>query len=247
MTLSPATASLTTLAASVPHLKLVRNPRAKVLRLMVSPATGEAVLTMPPRVAQSEVLAFWHKHEPWVQRQRAKIAPARPFAVGEVIPLFGQEVILAHEPTHRGRGTLTADRLVVGGQPAFFARRVEDFIKNEAQKRFRDEAQIYANQLEVRIARLVVKDTQSRWGSCSSAGQINLSWRLAFAPPWVASYVVAHEVAHLVEMNHSSRFWAQVDKLVGKPTRPRQWLKSFGPSLLRIGVAGVPQEAVFVD
>lgn len=247
MSLLPTTSSLASLAASVPHLKLVRNPRAKVLRLMVSPATGEAVLTMPPRVAHSEVLAFWHKHEPWVQKQRAKIAPAQPFAAGEVISLFGQDIKLVHDLSHRGRGTLTADSLVVGGQPAFFARRVEDFIKDEAQKRFRNEAQLYADQLGVRIARLAVKDTQSRWGSCSSAGQINLSWRLAFAPPWVASYVVAHEVAHLIEMNHSSRFWALVDKLVGKPARPRQWLKSFGPSLLRIGVAGVPQASVFVD
>ncbi len=214
---------------------ITRKPRAKSMRLTLDPVTGQAHLTLPLRVSQAEAMAFWAAHQGWVARQRAKIPEATPFEVGTVLPLFGQPVLLQHERRHIGRGTLADGCLTVGGDPAFFARRVRDYIKDEAVQVFRQQAETYANQLGVRVRGLAVKDTHSRWGSCTTTGQISLSWRLAFAPQFVSTYVVAHEVAHLREMNHSPRFWAHVAALVEKPQEARAWLKHNGHSLLRFG------------
>jgi predicted metal-dependent hydrolase len=214
---------------------ITRKPRAKSMRLTLDPVTGQAHLTLPLRVSHAEAMAFWTAHQGWVARQRAKIPEATPFEVGAVLPLFGQPVELQHARRHIGRGLLTEGTLIVGGDPAFFARRIRDFIKDEAAQVFRQQADTYAQQLGARVRGLAVKDTHSRWGSCTTAGQISLSWRLAFAPQFVSTYVVAHEVAHLREMNHSPRFWAHVAALVEKPQEARSWLKHNGHSLLRFG------------
>jgi predicted metal-dependent hydrolase len=94
-----------------------------------------------------------------------------------------------------------------------------------------------AAQLGVRIARISVRDQASRWGSCSSTGALSYSWRLILAPPYVLDYLAAHEVAHLVEMNHSARFWRLVDKLCHDMRRARNWLDVHGPDLHRYGIS----------
>jgi len=90
--------------------------------------------------------------------------------------------------------------------------------------------------LGVTPARLTLRDTASRWGSCSAARVISLSWRLIFAPDFVRDYVVAHEVAHLKEMNHGPRFWALVRSLDPDFEQAQEWLRLHGRSLQRYAV-----------
>jgi predicted metal-dependent hydrolase len=85
------------------------------------------------------------------------------------------------------------------------------------------------------VTRVGVRDPKSRWGSCSSTGALSFSWRLVFAPEAVVDYVVAHEVAHLVEMNHSPRFWRVVASLVADSQTPRAWLKRHRLELMSYG------------
>ena len=92
-----------------------------------------------------------------------------------------------------------------------------------------------AASVDRRVSRVTVRDTRSRWGSCSSQGSLNFSWRLIFAPEWVLDYVVAHEVGHLVHMDHSPRFWAVVDRLVDSKESARKWLHRHGAGLYRYG------------
>ena len=87
--------------------------------------------------------------------------------------------------------------------------------------------------LGVKPARITVRDTASRWGSCSAARSLSFSWRLILAPDFVLDYVVAHEVAHLREMNHGPRFWAHVRSLVPDIETPQDWLKVHGRGLQR--------------
>ena len=90
--------------------------------------------------------------------------------------------------------------------------------------------------LGVKVKRLSIRDQSSRWGSCTSAGSLSFSWRLILAPPYVLDYLAAHEVAHLVEMNHSARFWRVVGRVCGHVERAKTWLDTHGNDLHRYGI-----------
>ena len=95
---------------------------------------------------------------------------------------------------------------------------------------------MHANRLGVAAKRIAVRDQTSRWGSCSTTGVLSFSWRLIMAPPEILDYVAAHEVAHLAEMNHGPRFWAETSGLCDGPMEPpRAWLRARGETLLQYG------------
>ena len=95
---------------------------------------------------------------------------------------------------------------------------------------------VHARNLGVRARRITLRDQKSRWGSCSSAGQLSFSWRLVLAPPFVLDYVAAHEVAHLAEMNHGPRFWRLVAKTLPAFEEAKVWLRIHGMDLYRYGM-----------
>ena len=115
-------------------------------------------------------------------------------------------------------------------------RSVHDFLKREARRDLQKAAQRYADMLDVRVKRLSIRDQTSRWGSCTSAGSLSFSWRLILAPPFVLDYLAAHEVAHLVEMNHSPRFWKVVARICNHVERAKRWLDAEGNDLHRYGI-----------
>ena len=106
------------------------------------------------------------------------------------------------------------------------------WLRREVQK----SAQEYAEALGVRVKRISIRDQSSRWGSCTSAGSLSFSWRLILAPPFVLDYLAAHEVAHLVEMNHSARFWRVVARVCPSVERAKKWLDTYGNDLHRYGI-----------
>lgn len=214
-----------------------QHSRARRLRLRLDPASGQPVLTAPKRVSRREIESFLDSSQGWITRQQEKLGQAVPFAPGILLPLFGDDIELVHVSQQRGAPVLRAGQLLVGGQTDFFARRVRDFVKLEASRRFQVMASDLMQALGVKDRAIKLRDTRSRWGSCSASGEIHLSWRLAFAPPDVTRYVIAHEVAHLMELNHSPRFWKLVNQLVGASSSQRTWLKTQGAGLFRIGVS----------
>jgi hypothetical protein len=113
---------------------------------------------------------------------------------------------------------------------------VHDFLKREARRELQKSAQAHAEALSVRVKRLSIRDQSSRWGSCTSAGSLSFSWRLILAPPFVLDYLAAHEVAHLVEMNHSPRFWRVVARVCPSVERAKRWLDTYGNDLHRYGI-----------
>ena len=125
--------------------------------------------------------------------------------------------------------------LCVSGMSEHIPRRIKDWLKKRAWEEARSRSQRYAKILDRNINRITVKDTKSRWGSCSSNGNLSFSWRLIFAPDHVLNYVCAHEVAHLVEMNHSPKFWTNVDLLISDWKKSRTWLKQNGNILHSYG------------
>jgi predicted metal-dependent hydrolase len=212
------------------------NPRARRMIVKVNPATGEVSVTAPTRRGLSAALDFARGERDWIAGQLAKAPGPVMLAIGASFPFRGR----AHEITAATRGPAPVwaeDGMIrVRGDTAHAPRRVLDFLKREARNVFESRALHHAACLGVKPSRITVRDTASRWGSCSSARALSFSWRLILAPDFVLDYVVAHEVAHLREMNHSARFWAHVRSLVPEMEAAQSWLRTNGRDLQRYGV-----------
>lgn len=212
-----------------------RNARAKRMTLRMDQRDGTVVVGLPPRVTEAEGERFAARHVDWIAARLQAQPPRRPFVDGAEIPLLGIPHILRHQPQAR-RGVWRDDTVIyVSGDLDHLARRVHDFLKAEARRQIVPRAQDKAAQLGRKIAAISLRDTRSRWGSCTSRGDLSFSWRLVLAPEHVLDYVVAHEVAHLVEMNHSAAFWALVGKISQHSAEAKHWLKAHGAGLHRYG------------
>lgn len=219
-------------------LRIVTNARARRLTLRIEPGGQGLRVTIPPGLARGELERFLDKHTGWLE-ERLKKLPDRPqVRPGIKIPLRGVPHRIVHEPGRRGTVTL-GDRdgepvLVVHGERRHLPRRVADFLKREAKRDI--EALVARHTATVgRSAKAVrFRDTTSRWGSCTADGTLSFSWRIMMAPPSVIDYLVAHEVAHLKEMNHGPRFWKLCKQLSPDTERCKAWLKRNGGALQAI-------------
>jgi hypothetical protein len=216
------------------EIKPVRNARR--LRLRFDDASGKLRLTCPWRTSRRAALAWALDQRDWIEAQLAKAGPAETFDAGATIPLEGEDVRIAWDAGAPRTAALAGGELRVGGPQEGVPRRIELFLKRRALETMSREVKEYAAAAGVTAASVSVGDAGSRWGSCSSQGRIRLSWRLILAPPEVRRYVVAHEVAHLVHMDHSARFKALEARLYGVGlSEARAALRRMGPRLRRIG------------
>ena len=209
------------------------------IRLRIHAASREVVLTMPPRGSVKQAREFAQNHGGWIAARLKRLPEAAPFAQGTVLPLRGRDHRIEHR---RGvRGTVWVDTranehlLCVAGEQAHLPRRVRDYLKREAKRDLEAASRLAAQGLGIKIGRVSVRDQSSRWGSCSSTGVLSYSWRLILAPPFVLDYLAAHEVAHLIEMNYSRRFWRLVDGICPHMRRAKAWLDAHGTDLHRYG------------
>ncbi len=210
------------------------NPRARRLIVKVHPSTGEVTVVAPSQRALDRALDFARGETPWIARQLARVPKPIHLVPGARIPFQGVErMILKGES---GRGPVWEDEdgdIRVSGREEFAPRRLLDFLKREARKTLEARSIEFAARLGTKPHRIAVRDTASRWGSCSANKSISYSWRLILAPAFVFDYVVAHEVAHLREMNHGPRFWRLVRSLASDIDAPQAWLKKNGAALHR--------------
>jgi len=216
-------------------LELRESARARRMTLRVDPARGLIQVVVPAGLAEREAVRFVDRHVAWVRTRLAALPPERPFVDGAVVPVLGRDHVIRHDPGHRGGGRREDGVIRVGGGPEHTARRVRDLLTAEARRLLTERAHALAATLGARIGGVTVRDTRSRWGSCSATGRLSFSWRLILTPEPVFHYVVAHEVAHLLVMNHSPRFWSQVARLTPDAGRARAWLRGHGAELLRFG------------
>ena len=178
---------------------------------------------MPARAALSEAQAFARAHEDWLRTALSRQPVRRVVEVGALLPVEG--ALLAIGSGH-GRGVQRRDdSLLVGGDPATLAPRLQAWLKALARERLAAASDRHAAALGRKVTQISLRDTRSRWGSCTAKGRLMYSWRLILAPPTVLDYVAAHEVAHLVQMNHSDAFWAVVEQLYPGWQRQRDWLR----------------------
>ncbi len=216
-----------------------RNARARRLTLRVPTAGGPPVLTLPPGIGLMQAERFVTNHSAWLATHLSHRPEATPFAPGVLVPVRGVPHRVDHRPETRGTVWTEAapegQRLCVSGDRGFIARRIGDFLVRQARQDLTEAVERHAAAIERPVKALRLRDTVSRWGSCTVDGVLSFSWRLILAPAFVLDYVAAHEVAHLIEMNHSPRFWAIVDRLCPDMDRARDWLRLHGPELHAVG------------
>ncbi len=216
-----------------------RCTRARRVSLRIDPRAGTVVVTLPTRAARAAGLALLHAHADWAAGRLAALPDVVRLDEGAMVLVDGRPCVIRHHPAARRGVWLEADEIRVSGERAFLARRVTDFLHAEARLRLsRLVAQIAIHDAAgpgLLPARLSIKDTSTRWGSCSSDRAVMFSWRLVMAPPEVQHYVVAHELAHLRHLDHGDAFWRLVERLTPHRARAEAWLKQNGAVLLRTG------------
>jgi len=221
-------------------VRIRRSPRSRRYRLSI-PHSGIPVLSMPATGRWLEAEKFLQKQRAWLGA-RLKRSPAPvPFVDGAEILLRGTPALIVATGELRGQVEMRNGTnmlvLAVPGGPEHMARRLTDWLKVQALGELEKSTKFHAGRLGVTPKSVRTRTQSSRWGSCSSAGRLNYNWRLILAPPFVLDYVVAHEVAHLCEMNHSPAFWARVKETMPEMERGRAWLKANGGQLMVYGLA----------
>jgi len=217
-------------------VELKPNARARRVTLRVDAVLRVIRLSLHPRMSPRRALAMLETHHEWIAARVAAWPEPIRFAPGAIIPIEGREVTVDWSAGHARTPVLDGDRLLAGGPLDALEGRIERFLRSRAKLVLEAETRTLAERLEKRVATVSVRDTSSRWGSCTAGGRIAYSWRLILAPPDVRRYVVAHEVAHLAHMNHGSDFWRLTEELYGGDiATARRWLKRHGPSLHGVG------------
>lgn len=233
------------------RIQLKRVATARRYTLRVRMARGDVVLTMPLRGSAEAARDFARRHAPWVARRVGQLHRPVAFMPGALVPFAGVPHRLVAGPGLRRRAWIGAadasdgvPRLCVSGPASAFADQVGRFLREEARRALSGAVARHAATVGRPVTGLTLRDTKSRWGSCTARGRLNFSWRLILAPPGVLDYLAAHEVAHLVHMNHSDRFWALARELAPQIDAAEAWLKRHGPELHHYGA---PARAVTPD
>jgi hypothetical protein len=225
------------LEAALPVPIEIRRVRsASRLRLRFDEAQGVLKMTCPWRTSRRAALSWALDQRQWIEAQIAKTAPAEPFASGRMMPLEGRDVRIVWNEGWRRTAELIADELHCGGPEGGVAGRIESFLKRRARDVMSADIAEFARAAGATPRAVTIGDAATRWGSCSSQGRIRMSWRLILAPPDVRRYVAAHEVAHLVHLNHGPDFKALEARLFGPGVaEAKAELRRLGPRLRRIG------------
>lgn len=210
--------------------------RARRLLLRMDAATRRFDLVLPPGLPPETALSFLETQRGWIAGRLDSLPMRVAFAEGAVVPVLGAPHLICREDDPAAPPVaIVAGEIRVRGAQEHIPRRVRDHLARFAAQEMTRRARLHAARIGRTVSRVTVRDTKSRWGSCSAAGALSFSWRLILAPEPVLDYVVAHEVAHLIEMNHSPRFWKLVRTMAADPAAQRAWLKRHRAELLSYG------------
>lgn len=219
-------------------LRIVENDRARRLTLRIDAGGQGLRITVPPGLRRGEVEKFLHRHQGWLEQRLAKVPDRPQVRPGIKLPVYGVPHMIVHEPGKRGTVSVGSDEngptLVIHGDRVHLPRRLTDYLKREAKREIEALVEKHTAKVGRRAKAVRFKDTSSRWGSCTSDGNLSFSWRIMMAPRPVINYLVAHEVAHLKEMNHGPKFWKLCEELCPDTERCKAWLKKNGSTLQAI-------------
>jgi predicted metal-dependent hydrolase len=218
--------------AAVGGIRVKYSVRARRMALRVDARAGEVVLTWPARgTSERAALRFVEENRAWIEKQQSVTPTPSQFVNGDRIDVYGESYIIVHQ-AGRGITRLQDGQLMVHGAAEHLHRRVKDFLKKEALRVLSDVSTEKSLLIKLKAPQVRVIDPKTRWGSCGHDGRLMYSWRLIMAPADVLDYVVAHEVAHRIHMNHSRKFWMLCLSLCDDGAASRRWLKQHGRLLM---------------
>lgn len=225
-------------------IEVRRHPTARRLTLRVSKTKRAVIVTVPAEYRIDEAGKFLKSNLDWVRERLGNVPEPVPFAHGARIPLRGSQHRVLFMGPRRARGVVEIEhvagslpRLCVYGRQEHAPRRLKDWLVEQARSDLDACVRLHGKKLGVKARSITLRDQTSRWGSCTAGGLLSFSWRLILAPSHVLDYVAAHEVAHLIEMNHGPRFWRLVGRSMPRLEEAKRWLRNHGPELHRYGAA----------
>jgi predicted metal-dependent hydrolase len=225
-------------------IEVRRHPAARRLTLRVSKTKRAVIVTVPDDTRMDEAGKFLRNNLDWVRERLGNVPEPVPFADEARIPLRGRMHQICFVGARRAKSVVEIDEVTgrmpylnVSGRLEHAPRRLKDWLVEEARSDLDACVRTHANKLGVKARRITLRDQTSRWGSCTAGGLLSFSWRLILAPAHVLDYVAAHEVAHLVEMNHGPRFWKLVARSMPRLEEAKRWLRNHGSDLHRYGAA----------
>lgn len=217
-----------------------RSKRAKRLKLQLN-HSGEFAVVAPWMVPKKLVQVFINQNSDWIQKQSAQLVareidhPKFTYRSGDQFYYFGERIELVVKPCIKKRPSIKVreDKMMISLYSEvsksegiqMIKKTIEKFYRQKAEEVIHDRLQYFNEFYSFRYNRVTLRDQKTRWGSCSSKGNLNFNWRLIMAPIEVIDYVVVHELCHLKEMNHSRRYWALVEKTTPDHKRWRKWLR----------------------
>lgn len=216
-------------------ITIKENQRATRITLRIEPGGKALSLTIPYGLHHALVDEFLDRHRGWLEARISKFLTQAGMTDGAMISIRGVPHRIQHTGSLRGitHVARNADEpvLLVSGLPEHTGRRIATFLKKEARADIERLVAVHAKAVGRPVRSIAMKDTRSRWGSCSHEGNLSFSWRIVMAPESVIDYLAAHEVAHLREMNHGPKFWALCKKLCPETETAKAWLKHNGSQL----------------
>lgn len=232
---------------SVPLRAVVKvtRQRQKHITLRVHPKTGALHVRAPKYVSKATIQNFLFEQRDWVAANVDALAPSTPLADSATIPFMGGTRIIKYDASRKRGVSDDGVTLLIGGDTATVEKRMRAWLVERARREVTMRTRFYATLIGRSVNTIAVRDMHSRWGSCTQATTRNardksawlgFNWRLVLAPLHVLDYVVAHEVAHLIHMNHSTNFWQLVTTMMGDYEPAERWLELHGHELMRIGV-----------
>lgn len=226
-----------TIASQQLPILIRKHHSAKRISLRYNHTKNSVSLTIPRHSSVRRAIAFAHEKTMWLEAQIQQYQTIKTQDITEncKISVLGEELTIKHS-AGRGIASKIGSVLYIHGEQDFMKRRLQTWLKNLCKTEIISFSDKFASQIGVRIKKITLRDTRSRWGSCSTNGSLSFSWRLVFAPHNVLEYVVAHEVAHLLEHNHSPAFWNVVANLCPNWKNARYWLKQNGKTLHMINL-----------
>ncbi|GJL84623.1 MAG: hypothetical protein DHS20C02_03980 [Micavibrio sp.] len=222
------------------YIQIKRSTRARRLALRVDFKDRVIYLVVPKRTALKKAYAFAHANSDWIDEQLENMPDAIPYEDGAVLPLFGQDTqldITYDSGLKRTTIALINNQLVIRTNKEDPSGRIERFLRQMAKDKFAALSHEKAGIIGKKVAHVTVRDTKTRWGSCDENGRLSYCWRLIFAPYDAMDYIVAHEVAHLEHLDHSTAFWNVCRDLSDNYVDGYYWIHNNGCELMRYGKA----------
>ena len=208
-----------------------RSLRCRKMSLRISSDYRSFIVTIPKRGTIFQAEAFIKKNEEWLYDHAQFLSKGEGFKDGCCFFFLGKEVVLKHEPKAR-RGVWQEGKVIyVSGGEEFLSRRVKEFLHKRFKEHIKGRIKVYSDRVKKKVNKVTIRDNTSRWGSCSSNGNVSINFFLSYAPESIIDYVVVHELCHLIEMNHSKSFWQEVENLYPDYKAARKWLREEGRRL----------------